>query len=530
MVYTTLYRNISLFFSRKSDLFPVSLQKKMWYTGSAQACDKEVILIYESRSRHVRHLILLMLLFLAYLALCMVLFVLHEKTSVSRHTLHSLRNNVQQQCAHFNAIIDIQFDSLESLAEFAGQRESLNDEETMALANAIVSSGDLARILLIKPSGIGFANDGAIINVSQRNYFLHALSGARAVSDPLSSSVDSQTKVVLAVPVVDPRGEIRGVVGGAYNIGQLNELLFSGLYENSGYPILLTSGGILISTSAEAFPADYAGFFDYCSSMELLEGADPEQVRQDFATGSSGYFFARSGDEIRYMVYQPAGLGNGWMMCYTVTGQEAGSDYNFIIQDVFYLGAAVLAGVLFLLAAVLHLSLRERRRLLRQAQADPLTGLLNRNSTRECITAWLADTGRQGALLMLDLDDFKEINDVWGHQAGDAILILTADLLKAHFRQSDVVGRIGGDEFMILMKDISSRSVVEQHMRRLCEEFRLLTHPDYPQLTLSCSVGAAMAPAQGHSFEELYAHADRALYCAKHRGKDSCSIYAGDSA
>ena len=230
------------------------------------------------------------------------------------------------------------------------------------------------------------------------------------------------------------------------------------------------------------------------------------------------------------MVYQAAGLGNGWMMCYTVTSQEAGSDYSFIIQDVFYLGTAVLLGVLVLLAAVLHLSLRERRRLLRQAQTDPLTGLLNRSSTVECVTDWLTGSGCHGALMMLDLDNFKEINDAWGHQAGDAILALTADLLRAHFRQSDVVGRIGGDEFMVLMKDVSSRSVVEQHMRRLCEEFRLLTHPDYPQITLSCSVGAAMAPNQGRTFEELYAHADRALYCAKHRGKDSCSIYTEDSA
>ena len=489
-----------------------------------------MIVIREPRSRHVRHLILLMLLFLVYLASCMIFFSFHERTTVSRQTLMSLRSNVEQQCAHFNAIIDIQFESLETLAEFASPQEDFRDEETMALANAIVSSSDFSHILLIQSDGIGFANDGAITNVSRRNYFLRALTGARSVSDPLSSSVDSQTKVVLAVPITGTDGQVRGVVGGAYNIGQLSKFLFSALYQGAGYPILLTSSGQLISTSAESLPAGYADFFDYCGSMELLDGADPEQLRQHFTDGTSGYFVARNDGEIRYTVYQPAGLGNGWMMCYTVTSQEAGSDYNFIIQDVFYLGVAVLLGVLCLLVTVLHLSLRERRRLLRQAQTDPLTGLLNRSSTVECVTDWLTGSGCHGALMMLDLDNFKEINDAWGHQAGDAILALTADLLRAHFRQSDVVGRIGGDEFMVLMKDVSSRSVVEQHMRRLCEEFRLLTHPDYPQITLSCSVGAAMAPNQGRTFEELYAHADRALYCAKHRGKDSCSIYTEDSA
>lgn len=530
MLFTAFHRKTPLRPTGNRTFFPFLSRKKCGILSLQDPAAKEVVVIHEPRSQHVRHLILLMLLFLVYLASCMIFFSFHERTTVSRQTLMSLRSNVEQQCAHFNAIIDIQFESLETLAEFASPQEDFRDEETMALANAIVSSSDFSRILLIQSDGIGFANDGAITNVSRRNYFLRALTGTRSVSDPLSSSVDSQTKVVLAVPITDTDGVIRGVVGGAYSIGQLNKFLFSDLYQGSGYPILLTSGGVLISTSAEEFPAGYQNFYDYCASMELLGGADPEQVREDFANGASGYFIARSNGEVRYMVYQAAGLGNGWMMCYTVTSQEAGSDYSFIIQDVFYLGTAVLLGVLVLLATVLHLSLRERRRLLRQAQTDPLTGLLNRSSTVECVTDWLTGSGCHGALMMLDLDNFKEINDAWGHQAGDAILALTADLLRAHFRQSDVVGRIGGDEFMVLMKDVSSRSVVEQHMCRLCEEFRLLTHPDYPQITLSCSVGAAMAPNQGRTFEELYAHADRALYCAKHRGKDSCSIYTEDSA
>ena len=129
-----------------------------------------------------------MLLFLVYLASCMIFFSFHERTTVSRQTLMSLRSNVEQQCAHFNAIIDIQFESLETLAEFASPQEDFRDEETMALANAIVSSSDFSRILLIQSDGIGFANDGAITNVSRRNYFLRALTGTRSVSDPLSSS------------------------------------------------------------------------------------------------------------------------------------------------------------------------------------------------------------------------------------------------------------------------------------------------------------------------------------------------------
>lgn len=519
-----MHENTSAFIT-KSDSFPVSILYKVCYTVGAKYLAREVGIIPEMHGGHVRRYVPLLILFLSYLAICMVFFIFYEKRSVGEQTLRSLRSNVEQQCDHFNSVIQTQFAALDGLARFVARQDNLVDGDNLLMADAIVSTGEFSRILIIAPSGVGYANDGAITNIGYRDYFSEALSGKRAVSDPLSSSVDSETKVVLIVPVMDPEGQILGAVGGSFNIGKVSEFLFSGLYNGSGYPLLVTSGGSLVSTTSPTLPSQYDTIFDYCASIELLGGADADQLRQDFDSGSSGYFYGRYHGEVQYMVYQSAGLDNGWMMCYTVSGSEAGADFSFIFQDVLCLGAAFLAGVLLLLIAIIHISLRDRRRLLRQAQTDPLTGLLNRTSTRECINEWLSDPSRQGALLMLDLDNFKEVNDAWGHQAGDAILVLTADLLRAHFRQSDVIGRIGGDEFMVLMKDVSSQQVVEQHMHRLCGEFRLLTDPQHPQISISGSVGAAMVPAHGHTFEELYSHADHALYCAKHRGKDGWSVF-----
>lgn len=489
---------------------------------------KEVDIISELHVSRIRRYAPLLILFLLYLAVCMIFFIFYEKNSVEAQTLLSLRSNVEQQCNYLNSVIDTHFSTLDGLARFVAHQGKLVDTDNLLMANAIVSTGKFSRILLISPSGVGYANDGAITNVGYRDYFLTALSGARAISDPLSSSVDSEIKVVLAVPIHSEDGQTLGVVSGAFNIGQVSEFLFSGLYNGRGHPLLVTSGGVLISTTSPTLPTQYDTIFDYYASMEPLVGAGADQIRQDFASGASGHFFARYNGEVQYMVYQSTGLDNGWMMCYTVSDSEASADYSFIFRDVLYLGIAFLAGVLLLLISMIHISLGDRRRLLHQAQADPLTGLLNRTSTSACINTWLAGPNRQGALLMLDLDNFKKINDVWGHQAGDSILILTADLLRAHFRQSDVIGRIGGDEFMVLMKDVSSQSVLELHMRRLCEEFRLLTDPTYSQISVSCSVGAAMIPDQGHSFNELYPHADSALYCAKHRGKDGWSIFSGE--
>ena len=489
---------------------------------------KGVDTISETRVRPVLRYLPLLILFLFYLAACILLFTVHEKRAVEERTLLDLQGNVERQCDYFRSVINTRFTTLDSLARFAARQDPLADPDSLTLADAIVSTGAFSRIVIADPSGDGWTNRGASISVGDRAHFQSALSGTRTVSDPLPAD-DGEVKVFLAVPATDSAGAVVGVVSGSFNIGQLSGFLFSELYEGSGHPLLVTSSGALISTTSTVFSQQYDTFFDYCTSVELLDGASLEQIRQDFASGSSGCFLSRSDGTLRYMVYQSAGLGNGWMMCYTISGREASADYSFIFRDVLCLGIAILIGSLLLLSPILRSALRERRRLLLQAQTDPLTGLLNRSSTRASVNLWLSEPGRQGALLMLDLDNFKSINDVCGHQAGDSVLLLAAGQLRAHFRKSDVIGRIGGDEFMVLMKDVSSPQVAERHMELLCRELRQLRDPAHPQVTISCSVGAALAPAHGHTFQELYSHADLALYQAKHHGKNGWSLFTAQA-
>ena len=169
---------------------------------------EEVVPIQKTHNGHIRYYVSLLFLFLLYLAICMTIFVFHEKSAVGSQTLNTLRSNVLQQCEHFNSVIDTQFASLEGLADFIAQKGELTDPDNLIMADMIVSNGDFSRILLITPDGTGYSNDGAITNVYYRNYFLQAVSGSRFVSDPLSSSVDSRQKVVLAVPITTSSGEV----------------------------------------------------------------------------------------------------------------------------------------------------------------------------------------------------------------------------------------------------------------------------------------------------------------------------------
>lgn len=163
---------------------------------------------------------------------------------------------------------------------------------------------------------------------------------------------------------------------------------------------------------------------------------------------------------------------------------------------------------------------QEQDRLVKAAKLDSMTLLLNRETTMEHITQILRDEDdRQHALFMLDIDNFKELNDTLGHQAGDEFLIKLARELKNHFRESDVVGRIGGDEFFALMRNVTEHEQIERKAKDLIDIIKGITEK-HAQVELGGSIGISIYPKDGRTLDDLYAKADSAMYKAKRSGKN----------
>jgi len=163
---------------------------------------------------------------------------------------------------------------------------------------------------------------------------------------------------------------------------------------------------------------------------------------------------------------------------------------------------------------------QEAAKLQHAAQRDEMTGLLNRATTMKQIQHTLDEcTGETHALFVLDVDNFKSLNDTLGHQAGDMFLVALSNTLKKCFRESDVLGRIGGDEFFVLMKSPPNISTVKEKAETLLEASQRICAA-YPGLSLSISIGISMFPANGATLETLYNRADEALYQVKKQGKN----------
>jgi|GEM_PF-6388217 len=168
----------------------------------------------------------------------------------------------------------------------------------------------------------------------------------------------------------------------------------------------------------------------------------------------------------------------------------------------------------------------EEIRLKHLAEMDSLTGIYHRGAMEKRIREIMAKKGKRCALLMIDLDNLKGINDGLGHIRGDEALKAVAETLKDHFRKTDVVGRIGGDEFIAFLSDISSSASLRNTLTSFIEKVNRHLIGDNNFLRTKCSIGCAFGVTGQDSYEKMYQEADCALYHVKQNGKNDYAFYS----
>jgi diguanylate cyclase (GGDEF)-like protein/PAS domain S-box-containing protein len=252
-----------------------------------------------------------------------------------------------------------------------------------------------------------------------------------------------------------------------------------------------------------------------------LIGRNPQEV-----LSSSACALARPEEQARHVLRQPRpGEIFGTLEIQLADGRLI-TQQGHAVEDVY--GRPV--GHLWLFEDVT----RERQtadQLVYLAERDALTGLYNRHRFNEELARMIADAQRHGsrlALLFFDLDDFKYINDTFGHRAGDAMLIRVAGEVAGQVRRNEIFSRLGGDEFAILVPEISNE-MLRVLAERITRSISLVRFQFEGQsLRLTSSLGIAVYPDHADTAEDLIARADTAMYQAKEAGKNAWRIYRSD--
>ena len=160
-----------------------------------------------------------------------------------------------------------------------------------------------------------------------------------------------------------------------------------------------------------------------------------------------------------------------------------------------------------------------------KAEHDQLTGVYNRITFEMIVEDHLAKMDKAAALIILDIDDFKWINDSFGHVYGDNVLKQIAAMIKSTIEDSGIIGRLGGDEFAIFISPMVSREDVLQRMNHICKRMAYAVDFGDDNFSLSCSLGVAFSATDGNTFTDLYRCADEAQYQAKKNGKNQWRVY-----
>lgn len=167
--------------------------------------------------------------------------------------------------------------------------------------------------------------------------------------------------------------------------------------------------------------------------------------------------------------------------------------------------------------------------LIYKAEHDSLTDMYNKDCTEKYITDFLSTTNTHAlnhAFFIIDIDHFKTINDNFGHAFGDAILSQVAGKIHKLFREEDIIGRIGGDEFVVFMKNIQYEDIAIKKTKEICATILDVFTQDEIDYKISASVGIAFCNKHGKTYQELYKHSDSALYISKENGRSRYTVYS----
>jgi len=402
-----------------------------------------------------------------------------------------------------------------SAADVLASLKEGNNVITQNIQMALYNNTLAYRVIYADNRGRGTDQKGNIVNVSRESYYQQSYE--KQQYQYVEKDVErDQSAIVSIIPVYSVVGEDK-VLYLYYPVERFQELYKNITYIKDSFCLLMIDGGSMVESVGK----------------NKLEGEDTLKIWNDMKMSSQKHMIFNQEETELFMSYAPVGIQD-W---YIVVGNNhnriqslINSELKVTRQVVGQLLITIVAFILFAISINVINKMnynRQNRTLERKADTDLLTELYNKIATEREIQKYTQEYPDTKALFFLvDIDNFKKINDTMGHAFGDEVLRSIGNRLKVEFRQSDIIGRIGGDEMIIFLKDIRNEEVLRRQMEKVRHIYSTLEIGDYVKYKVTASIGVAIFPQQGADFSVLYAEADKALYIAKGKGKDC--MYCAD--
>lgn len=420
-----------------------------------------------------------------------------------------------------------------TLAAILGEKPEVLTLDNIDLLRICVTSSSAYDGYIANAKGEAVDINNKKLNVWGNAEYGQVLAGKDILSDIELVAESDKDRISVYAPVLrDTR--VVGAVCLRYDINRVRSFLSINAQEFNSMSGIARADGAMFGMTGENHPKAGAGLFDILDDYNVEEkGMIVKRVRQDFENNKSGQIVALVSGEPCYVGYRSVGT-NGWFLfeVYSLDYYRTLCEEKFDVTR--YMVVNIISCIILLLVFVLCITIVDNiiikfrnKKLKELSETDNLTGLLNKVASESHLTEYLEGEGKygRGILCVLDMDDFKHINNIKGHAYGDSLLAAFGRDLKRNFRPDDIVGRTSGDEFLLYLKDMKDDEAIAHEMSILKDYLTGYTRGEYARDPVTASVGVAIYPDDARNFATLYKAADAGVYVSKQKGKNKITYY-----
>lgn len=484
------------------------------------------------QNSNIRQTLTPVLILLVVFIVLLVRFTVSGKSKERTEAEEKLVSMMQGYAAQMQMLIYGVQKSADSAAVYMAADSNAEQEAVLA---AVYADEAVYEAVICDADGTGYRFGGESIDLTGTEYFERAFTGEGKVFYVADDGISGQAAILVVAPVLRDESAVSYVL--CYvDIAEFEKLVKRTHLNSNTFYILLENSGQIVAAAGNTNSAlcrkdgDYFVFLRENQNNKVI---DRFYTRVQNKNSDVTYLSWQNDD--RMLIYVPVGIGNLTLL----SGVEKSYVDSMVKRNWSSSNAMVwqIAIVLFLfVGAVLTIyvisqkkSNEKGKELANKADTDLLTGLYNKMATERKIKEQMAEHPDElGLLFVLDIDNFKKINDTMGHAFGDEVLRTLGWRIKAEFRATDIVGRTGGDEFTIFLCNMKTEEIIRAEASRVERFFKDFKPGESVKYSATASIGAAIFPKDAKDFEGLYKAADKALYVAKKRGKNQLAFY-GDA-
>ncbi|MBR6158863.1 MAG: GGDEF domain-containing protein [Lachnospiraceae bacterium] len=418
----------------------------------------------------------------------------------------------------------------DAVADYLMLENDLFGERAVELIRQVQVHTNLVGAYIVKSNGETIDSDGNKQDVAAVSGAFKSLLGTK---DTSTAIVDDKGRPVMMVSApIRNEDEWRGNFITIYKADRISKQMDSTAYS---YALIYANGIVGETYGAESGLFKPGDDLNTVVDSYVFDSGNKSSFIQSIFSGRAGndHIIKPKGGGC-YMCHQPIGR-TGASIVVTIQDnqinrsimEENQETRSMIMKILFSIGIFVALIVIIYIINRVSFT-KESMELQNKAETDLLTDLLNKISTENKIKEYLSGDGQDKTCMMcvLDIDNFKKINDTMGHAFGDEVLATFGKKIRSEFRVTDIIGRTGGDEFIIFLKDLKDEAVIEREAGRVAGFFKDFTVGTYTKYSPTASIGAAIYPRDGVDYESLYKAADTALYKAKKRGKNQLAFFS----